>query len=388
MTFRLLNFLLFILLSSLTHVGMAQSCLSEGLYLNDQSQTLNFASDYPDCTTIDGNIYIQGVSNFEGMEQITQINGTIICNECGGFTSFEGLNNVITVGGISIDEGSSFSFEGLDNLNFVTNNIDLDEASFEDFTGLESLITIGGYLEINENGPNNLNGLQSLISIGGNLRITESSITSLEGMSSLSSIGGTLEVSDCTLIPSLSDLEPIGFVLGGLTIDDCDLLIDLSGIDNIGSLQGEIRIEGNALLNDISAIANFNSDGFTYLEIDFNPMLSACSVASVCGHLLSNGENLISDNLENCNSAEEVLSFCSVNLDEVSITDQIRVLQDEIFITGEALNNPLVIYTTTGQIVRYYEQAPSYLWIEDLPSGIYVINLPDQPGKHLRFVHP
>lgn len=60
-----------------------------------------FIVDYPDCTEIIGNVFIQSadLQNLNGLKQIERINGCFITISALNLESLEGLSNLKVIGG-------------------------------------------------------------------------------------------------------------------------------------------------------------------------------------------------------------------------------------------------------------------------------------------------
>ncbi len=145
----------------------AQSCLPEGISLNSQEDVDKFPSDYPNCTSIQGDVVIGGhVYNLDSLIQLHSIEGSLTIGTpyYGGpyIDDLNGLNNIEHIGG---------------SLKFMVLN------GLKDFTGLENLKEIGGDLHLYLiYGIEDFTGFDSLESIRGQFYIYGSKIKSLSGM--------------------------------------------------------------------------------------------------------------------------------------------------------------------------------------------------------------
>lgn len=143
--------------------SVGQACLPEGITFTTQADIDNFQTYYPNCTEIEGDVTIGGVStnitNLNGLSVITSIGGTlwIVWND--NLANLSGLNNLTFIGG-------DFELKGNDSLTSITS--------------LENLTTISGSLSIGTNffgwiwgNPflSSLTGLDHVIYIGGDLNI-------------------------------------------------------------------------------------------------------------------------------------------------------------------------------------------------------------------------
>ena len=101
--------------------ALSQPCLPDGITFTTQAQIDNFQINFPNCTEIEGDVYIWGddIINVDGLNILTSIGGNlgIGFDEGGGsgnpiLNSLEGFGNLITIEG---DLGF-FGYDGLENL--------------------------------------------------------------------------------------------------------------------------------------------------------------------------------------------------------------------------------------------------------------------------------
>ena len=173
---------------------------------------------------------------FNGLNALKQINGNFeinISNLKGGserslrdFTSFEGLENLSTIGG-----------------NFKI--IAYQSNCFESFKGLNKLKHIGNDFEIRASGYNtlgkctSLKGLDNLSYIGGSLKIEGvisdyalDGLESLEGLTQLKTISNKLSITGCKRLNNINALISLTTVKE-ITITDCPAIYDFCIIKNV-----------------------------------------------------------------------------------------------------------------------------------------------------------
>ena len=368
-----------------------ESCFSDDFVLYDQADATNFAENFPTCTIIEGDLVIQGNVNFIGMEQIVEIQGYIRCGggECNAYPheNFLGLENLTSVGGISLDE-HSFSFDGLSSLENITEHLHLSECGLtNNFGDLSNLTTIGGSFMMSETNFESFQGLENLNTVYGNFHVSENDMMlSSDFIGSLSTIGGGFEMDDCSLLENFNDFSALTAVGGNFEISGCPQANSLNGFDNLEYIMGALKLTQCTSLSDISGLANIVPQSITHVEFRNNPVLSYCSVNSICGHLLENGDHDIEMNMDGCNTAEEILNQCVVNISE-NEPIQFSILSSVI---GETIqvSNPnnirFTIYNSSGQQVFQSNQAGT-ISISHLASGVYTI-LSTEYGITHRFV--
>lgn len=209
-------------------VSAQNPCLPDGIYFSTQAEIDNFQSNYPGCTEIQGDLEIAGpdITNFNGLNPLTSIGGTLVFINNSSLTSLSGLENLSNIGGnLEVDDN-----------NALTN-----------LSGLEGLTTVSGTVQIRYNDVlSDLSGLVNLSSVGGNLWIWDNAFTTLTGLENLISIGGYLG------------------------IEQNSELIDLNGVDNIDpvTITG-LRIINNPVLStcDVKSVCDYLASGSTEIEI-------------------------------------------------------------------------------------------------------------------------
>ena len=393
------NFLLLLAitfgLNQATHSQI--TCLPNGITLSNQSVATNFAANYPGCTVIQGDVLLGGAINFIGMEQVVEIQGDIRCGgdgECNGSNGqahedFKGLENVVSLGGIILEE-HGFSFTGLESLETITGNLRLNECGFTNFEPLYELSQIGGDLYSSETNFQSFSGLNNLTTVGGDFHIDENlTLENSQFIASLNAIGGSLYLDECESLENLNGFSGLTSIGTHLTVDDCAVLVSLDGLDNISEMNGELILNSNNILVDISGIANLAPQGISFLKLRNNPLLSYCAVASVCSHLLANGNHEIDLNVSGCNDATEITEEC--------LSANIMTLAHENFklinTSSESylyLSNPgaieFIIRDGLGKI-HQKSCAMNKVSIENLSSGIYFLNVTNSAIKYKFYKH-
>ena len=239
-------------------IAFSQGCLPEGITFTNQAQIDSFAINYPNCTEIEGDVYIGILPETD----ITNLNELNVLNSIGG--SMEIAFNDLT------------NLSGLDNLTSVGENLKIGGTyALVSLAGLEGLTSIGGNLEI---------GFQSGMMLLGN-----QSLTSLEGLANLSFLGGNLEIRSNSSLTSLS------------------------GLGKISSLDGEyLFIDYNNVLTSLMGLDSINSISAQYVWIMNNSSLSECNAQSICDCLTNPTSSIaIFNNAPGCNSPEEVEAACA-----------------------------------------------------------------------------
>ncbi len=367
------------------------SCLSEGLVMLDQNVATNFATNYPGCTVIEGDVILGDAANFIGMEQVVEIQGVIKCGgdgECNAAAheNFLGLENVVSLGGVNL-QGHVFSFAGLESVEVITGNMYVEESTFSNFEGLANLTEIQGNFHTSETNFESFQGLQNLTSLGGYFRVDENeTLPNCDFISQLATVGGYFFISDCTILTSFSGFSGLESVGGYFIIDNCPAVSSLQGFESLLSNNGSLTLRSNDVLEDISGIANMDPNGISNLEITQNTLLSQCAVESVCGHLLNWGSNFIESNSPGCITAQEVAEQCVGSLVDQHSPAVFKLLNTQVQEQLQIFNPESIAFSirnVSGQELLQSNTSGT-LSLSELPSAVYVLVTND--GRIYRFV--
>src|SRR5690606_25832118 len=146
-------------------LGLKAQCPPGNVSLSSQAGVNNFATNYPNCTEVSGNLTIQGAN----------------------ITDLTPLSNLTSVGGFLriYDNLSLTNLDGLSNLTSVGRFLDIfNNSNLTNLDGLSNLTSVGEYLNIfNNSNLTNLDGLSNLTSVGGYLGIkSNSNLTDIYGL--------------------------------------------------------------------------------------------------------------------------------------------------------------------------------------------------------------
>ena len=262
----------------------SQSCLPQGITFSSQAQIDNFPVNYPDCTEILGDVWIEGsgINNLSGLSSITTIGGNLEMWYV-PLTSPSGLENLTSVGG----------------------NLVLGKTNP---TGLKNLTSVGGNLELSWCAATNLSELKSLTTVGGSFVVAKSTLIDFSGLDNLTSIGGDLWLYDDHLLTSLKGLESLTST-GGLRIDENNALLNLNGLDNLTSIN-EIDIYKNEKLTRLDGLESLDYTTLSDLSIQENPTLCFCNVQPICDYLENGGPTHIYENGYGCKYRQQIQDAC------------------------------------------------------------------------------
>lgn len=125
----------------------SQSCLPTGITISTQQQIDDFATTYPSCTQIDGNLIIissilDPIYSLAGLSQLTAVNGDLRIAENNQLLSLTGLENITSLNG---------------------NLLIFENSSLDDLSAISNLTSIRGFLTVGKNDAlTNLFGLQNI----------------------------------------------------------------------------------------------------------------------------------------------------------------------------------------------------------------------------------
>ena len=88
----IISAVLFILLNSF--YAASQSCLPDGITFTSQAQIDNFSINYPGCTEIEGDVFIENIenlTNLDGLSNVTSIGGDLTISFNPNLTNIDGL---------------------------------------------------------------------------------------------------------------------------------------------------------------------------------------------------------------------------------------------------------------------------------------------------------
>jgi hypothetical protein len=255
--------------------------------------------------------------------------------------------------------------------NIINGNVLIEGNDITNLDSLQSIEQIMGYLNIggDTGNPNlvSISGLENLSFIGNELVINNNS--------SLTTLNGLLESENAM---QLSDLESVG---GNIEITNNNSLVNLIGLEELNSIDGDLIISDNDELVSLAGIENLSYTGISSLTITSNPMLSLCSVLSVCNYLDETSAIVnILNNAEGCSSEEEVDVNCiGVGVAEMDKVDNINIYPNpttnELFFTGVKEHSDISIYNQFGRVVYSIRISGTFIDISDLEQGIYIVEI-------------
>ncbi|MCK9399115.1 MAG: T9SS type A sorting domain-containing protein [Bacteroidales bacterium] len=301
--------------------GISLPCLPYGnYYFFTQTEIDNFQTNFPGCSQIEGNVTIigDGITNLNGLSDVTNIEGDLYIAGNPGLTSL---------------------------------------------LGLENLVSIGGYLDIEENTAlTSLSGLEMLTSIGLSLMIyNNNNLISLSGLESLTFIWGGLSIFSNNALTSIAGLESLTSLKGNLFVCQNPALTSLTGLDNIDADSiSTLTIVGNYSLSicEVQSVCDFLSIPIGYYNIHDNAIgcNDSTEVKAACGV-----------GLNEKNSSQNQFTI-SPNPSSTRITIETSASPTKFQISIFNLNGQELIH-------RQITESTTVIDISNLPGGVYFVRM-------------
>ncbi len=324
----------------------SQSCLPNGLFLNNQSQVDQFATLYPGCKIIEGGLSVNGedIKHLDGLTQITNIKGDVFITNVDSLQNIDGLQNVTSLGG-------TVRFQGLPSLTSLN---------------LRKLTTVtGDFLYISDIPlVKSIDKLNALDTVTGIFQVWSMDTLSELRLDKLSFVGKDFALFRNRNIKNLNTLGNLNHIGDGLRLYENELLVDISGLSPI------LKIDGPLVIND-------------------NPLLSTCNTEAICNYIKNPSSFVaISNNASGCNNVPEVEASCISSTNNSEIQASMTVFPNPAFdqITIQNLsgkNQNLNIRNIDGKIILKDVNANTQINIQNLSPGIYILEV---DTKRIKFV--
>lgn len=139
-----------------------------------------------------------------------------------------------------------------------------------------------------------------------------SAITSLTGLSGIQTISGSLEIIQNPSLKSLTGLDSLVQVGGQVSINSNDSLVNLTGLGALKSISDQLSIQFNEQLSSLNGLGQMNIDSMTFLNIQNNAVLSACTYPVICNYLTASDNADIRFNANGCANLSQVRAACGI----------------------------------------------------------------------------
>ena len=341
------KFILYLLLPLLLETNLFGQCPTN-LPLVSQAQVDSFSLLYPTCTEIEGDLVIQGpgITNLNGLANITNITGNLIINQASSLQNVNGLSSLQSIGGsLGIIQTGLLNLNGLSSLTSINGDIGIQgNLALTDISGLENIdpSTISGsqglyilgnpslsicnldnfctYLSfpavthprtISTNGANC--GSVAVITAscstdcpsGDLVFSTQSEINSFAlAYPSCTHIFGNVIIEGGSNITNLNALANLTNISGNLTIQNNTTLTNINGLISLISIGGNVTISQNSALENVNGLNFVTSIGGS-LTVSNNSQLTSIlglqnvDPGSISGLQIQNNPALAVCNLPN-----------------------------------------------------------------------------------------
>lgn len=334
-------------------ISPSQSCLPAGLTVTTQAEMNSFAVSNPNCTVIEGNVFIQGnaITSLAPLANLQRIDGDLVIANSSQITHLLGLGKLVEVGGAIR----------------IQNN-----AGLQSLQGLDSLRIVRG----------------DFMYISGN-----TSLTTLAALSRLDTVQGIFQVWACAELTNLAGLQNLRFVGNDLAVFNNPALSSINGLGGISWIGSALRIYDNAVLSDISAL-NHPISIQGALVITGNPLLSNCAVSAVCTYLSDPPSfSAFSGNGAGCNAAAVILAACLSSLDNLQARLNWAVFPNPssgMVYVRETIPGfyRIQVRDITGKIIHVEPKFSTQLNLSFLKSGMYILEffLDDGSRRSVKWV--
>jgi len=296
--------------------------------------------------------------------------------------------------GLVISGNSSLTnISALERLSYVKMYIDIiDNQKLTSLAGLDNIDTVGSISLLNNESLQHLQNLNNLS------RVTElhiennPSLVSLSGLENLTYVGEDLKIFDNDLLADLQGLNGLKHIVSTLKIRYNDQLASLNGMENVDTIRGGISICDNSTLSSLESIANAYLDFI--LSIYNNPMLEVCHIHSICELLSGDPYSVnIYNNAPGCNSEEEVEELCLVQISDKNQLAGFTVYPiptKNTLLISKSENIKIdhcLIRNQLGQIVATENPIDNKINVSQLRTGVYFIEIARNGKAHrIKFV--
>jgi len=387
------NTLLYFLITFTHCINVYAQCPSEDILFFSQQEIDDFATTYPNCTQIEGDVEIgmfgipSDIDNLEPLDQITSIEGSLRIDSNDNLSNLNGLDSLNTIGGtLNIAYNALVDLSGLGAVTDIGGDLRLQfNTDLIDLNGLNNLQTIGGDFSFsNNNVLNSMNGLQQLNSIGGELRLfSNNALTDLSGLEGLDLVDGNFIIQFNPAIERLDGLNNMSTIGGNCIIQFNAVLTTLAALENLTAIGGYLDVDNNAILTSLTGLDNIDHTSITDLRLFENPMLSICGVPSVCDYLENMGTYEIYDNASGCNAAEETgCLVATTQVENSSFSMFPNPARHQIYLQLEEETDAVQvrIISISGkvmhqQIIDNLSAAPVAFELTSYPPGMYFLSV-------------
>lgn len=366
-------------------------------------------------TKINGRIHIHSnpnINSFEAFENLTSLgdDGVLWIQDNPLITSLEGFNNLAQLGTLEILNSPTLTdISALSNLTYLRSRITIaGNPALLSLQGLHNVESLGfvtdpsegigstGLLQIWDNDALlNLEGLNSLQEVWSLIWITgNDNLKSFEGLNNFETLGKDIYITENLKLENLNGLE--NFNSMG-TVDEWEMnsvfwigknpsLQNISSLTALTEINGRILFHENDQLTSLSGIENINPKSIAAVQLYSSQNLSTCNLPNICQFLSANGDSEINSNNSGCDSAQEILDLCIMSNDELNDLENIEIYPNpvkqtlNISVKNNSKIQSVQIYDLTGKLVSTSTQNLSKIDFSLFSKGIYLISVKTDKG--------
>jgi len=296
---------------------------------------------------LNGLVGMQGDLSIEANPSLTSINGLVNLRSAMNLrvqvnpelTSIAGLSSLTSVGKLYIGYNEALiNIDGLLQLTEVGYSLDIkNNAALTDIDGLSSLTRVAYQFNLRNNTSlTNVDGLSSLSYVGFYLNIeSNSALTNVNGLSSLNFVGTHLSIVNNTALTNVNGLSSLTYA-GYFTISANTALTNINGLSSLVRMVGGLEITNNTVLTNVDGLSSLTSL-LSSLTVKMNDSLAICEGLSrlldqwddatpgpgpgASGVPDVGGAVLLGDNLDGCNSIQEIFADASYSRINAGLND-------------------------------------------------------------------
>ncbi|WP_196891592.1 T9SS type A sorting domain-containing protein [Aureivirga marina] len=291
------------------------------------------------------------------------------CAECPGFPNNDG--NYLFTSQAELDNFTT-------NCSKITGYLKIQESDISDLSILSKIISVGDYLELDSNHSlTGTSGLENIIYVGTNVIIdNNNTLTSLTGFSGLNSVEGDLYFGGNDALESILGFENLTEINGNLRFFTNSNLTDVTALSNITSIGGHLSIQENMNLETLEGLNNITTvTGDLFMQD--NAVLATCT--ALCDLLENDGVGgviTISNNDDGCESKQDILDNCSLDITENSLenfTYYPNPVRDVLTVPNGI--KEIELYNYTGQFLEKFKVKNNQVSLVEYDNGFYIIKL-------------
>lgn len=392
-------------LSGITQAGNFYIMKTE---INDFSGLENLQSTAHMSLGFNQNIQdLTGLTSLESVEEIiiwynsnmTSLNGAGNLNSVFRLNLFQNnslqditeLSDLQTLTSLSIAGNGLTSLAGLENIQYIEEDIFISNEAIVNFNELANLNSFTGSIYLwNNYQLVDLSVFHAVETVNDLIVVECPLLTDISGLQNIHTVNGIFRFG---FNPALTDLSVFSNItsIGTLDIYENQSLTSLAGLENLTTVTETVYILDNPLLNDISSLNNIVPTGLSQLVISRNPSLATCDNDFVCSVVFDPAiAKQIQDNAIGCSSIPQVSANCILSNESFDPEESVSLVPNPVrsFLTiglseGTGLDQ-VVIFSSIGQ--RLYQGNSMRIDFSMYAKGVYFVKIDTELGSVVRKV--